>query len=61
MSSLGLVLLSGGSTNASERMMEDSRGVEPGNGRHSRPWPRDVDATVPRIEDGPGVQKSEAN
>lgn len=25
-------------------------GVDLGNGRHSRPWPRDVDATAPRME-----------
>lgn len=64
MSSLGLVLLAGGSTTASERMMENSggqEGADPGNGCHLCPWPRDVDATAPRIEDGRGVQKSEAN
>ncbi|EYE93704.1 uncharacterized protein EURHEDRAFT_414119 [Aspergillus ruber CBS 135680] len=49
MSSLGLVL-AGGSTNAFGRMMENSRDIDPENGRHSRPWPRDVDATAPRME-----------
>lgn len=59
MSSLGLVLLAGGSTNASERMIEHLGGIDPGNGRHSRPWPRDVDATAPGAEVGGKLKRRE--